>query len=74
MNIVELCAAHNLNPKVVRAKLRRAVKDGKLAIEHEHRGPWHATAAVIKFLGLKEKPAKAPKKPRAKKEQESAAA
>lgn len=55
--VAELCKTHNLNPKIVRAKLRRAIENDKLAIEHDKGGTWVASPAVIKFLGIDAKPA-----------------
>lgn len=58
--VVELCKAKGLNPKVVRAKLRRAVKQGKL--EHTHKSNWTLSPRVLTVLGLGPKKAKASKK------------
>jgi hypothetical protein len=67
--ISELCNANGLNAKVVRAKLRRAVKSGELKISHDHRSNWAVNPAILSFLGLGLKPKKstAPKKSAAKK-------
>lgn len=46
--VVQLCKKRGLNPKVVRAKLRRAVANGLL--EHEHREPWKVTPPLLKVL------------------------
>lgn len=59
--VAEICKQHDLNPKIVRAKLRRAIASGNLKIDHEKGGTWAASSAVLEFLGLKEKPAKAKK-------------
>lgn len=61
MNVVELCAKQGLNPKVVRAKLRRALKAGTLKMKHEERATWEATPAVVSFL--KSEPTRAAAKP-----------
>lgn len=60
--VAEICKTHNLNPKIVRAKLRRAIASGNLKVDHEKGGTWVASPAVLEFLGLKEKPAPKAKK------------
>lgn len=59
--VSELCTAHNLNAKVVRAKLRRAVSSGDLKLERDSGEQWVVSAAILKLLNISEKPAKTTK-------------
>lgn len=56
--VSELCTAHNLNAKVVRAKLRRAVSSGDLKLERDSGEQWVVSAAILKLLNISDKPSK----------------
>lgn len=72
--VAEVCKTHNLNPKIIRAKLRRAIENNKLAIERDKGGTWVASPAVMKFLGLDAKPAAKSTKSKSTKSKKTATA
>lgn len=70
--VAELCKSKGLNPKVVRAKLRRAIKAGALKVAHDHRSTWNATPQILTFLGISDKPARKPAKAKTAKAKKTA--
>lgn len=52
VTVAMFARAHNINPKTIRAKLRRAARATDAAIAHEHRTSWHFTRDVANALRL----------------------
>lgn len=52
-SVAAYARAHGLNPKTVRAKLRRAVANGTLKVDHTHGGSWSMTVAPVKAFVTK---------------------